>query len=121
MKLLLVDSSSGFLRALASYLEMQPDLQIVGLAHTAEEAVSCARSGSAPDLVLMDISSPAADGLAEMRHLKAELPGTAVIILSLRDGAAYREAARTYGADGFVSKAALSRDLLPAIRSVGTR
>ncbi len=119
--MLLVDGSSGFLRALAGYLEAQPGLQIVGLAHTVEEAVLYARSGSTPDLVLMDISLPGIDGLTGTRRLKAALPGTAIIILSLLDGEAYREAARRYGADGFVSKATLSCDLLPAIRAIGTR
>jgi len=118
IKLLLVDDSSDFLRALSGYLATQPSLQVVGIAHSVEEALARARSGFRPDLVLMDINLPGTDGLSGTRRLKTELPGTAIIIVSLLDGQAYREAAQAYGADAFVSKATLNRDLLPTIRSV---
>jgi two-component system response regulator DesR len=117
LKLLLVDDSTDFLRALSGYLGTQPALQVVGMVRTVEEAVARIRSGSRPDLVLMDINLPGMDGLAGTRRLKAELPDAAIIIVSLLDGQAYREAASAYGADAFVSKARLNRDLLPTIHT----
>ncbi len=118
LKLLLVDDSAAFLRALSGYLGTQPDLQVVGTARNVDGALTLIRAGARPDVLLMDINLPGGDGLAGMRRLKAELPGAAVIIVSLLDGPAYREAAAACGADAFVSKVRLNHDLLATIQRV---
>lgn len=121
LKLLLVDDSAAFLRALSGYLGTQPHLQVVGMARSVEEALALIRAGTRPDVLLMDISLPGIDGLAGMRRLRAELPEAAIIIVSLLDGQAYREAAAAYGADAFVSKARLNYDLLVTIQNAAAR
>jgi DNA-binding NarL/FixJ family response regulator len=122
LKVLLVDDNSDYLRALSGYLGTQPTMQVVGMVRSIDEAVARIRSGYRPDLVLMDINLQGMDGLSGTRRLKAELPDAAIIIVSLTDGQAYRDAAAAYGADGFVSKARLNRDLLPTIQTtVGSR
>jgi DNA-binding NarL/FixJ family response regulator len=118
LKLLLVDDSSDFLRALSGYLGTQPTIEVVGMVRSVEEALTRIHSGNKPDLVLMDINLPGTDGLTGTRRLKAESPDMTVIIVSLLDGQAYRDAATAYGADGFVSKARLNRDLLPTIQTM---
>lgn len=118
LKLLLVDDSAAFLRALSGYLGTQPHLQVVGTARSVDEALALIRAGAKPDMLLLDINLPGVDGLTGMRRLRAELPGVAIIIVSLLDGQAYREAAAAYGAAAFVSKARLNHDLLVTIHQV---
>lgn len=118
LKLLLVDDSATFLRALSGYLGTQPHLQVVGTARSVDEALALIRAGARPDMLLMDINLPGADGLTGMRRLRAELPQAAIIIVSLLDGQAYREAAAACGAAAFVSKARLNHDLLATIHHV---
>lgn len=121
LKLLLIDDSVAFLHALSGYLGTQPHLQVVGTARSVDEALALIRAGARPDVLLMDINLPGMDGLAGMRRLRAELPEAAIIVVSLLDGQAYRQAVAAYGAAAFVSKARLNHDLLATIQHVAAR
>jgi DNA-binding NarL/FixJ family response regulator len=68
-----------------------------------------------PDLVVLDLAMPGVNGLVTARRLKHLLPALRIIILTLHDDPAYEQAALTAGADGFVSKAGLGRQLFPLI------
>ena len=57
-----------------------------------------------PDLILMDIELPDANGLDLTRRIKNRDPSIRVLVISLYDGPEYREAAAKNGADGFLSK-----------------
>ena len=57
-----------------------------------------------PDLILMDIELPDANGLDLTRRIKVRDPAMRVLVISLYDGPEYREAAAKNGADGFLSK-----------------
>ena len=61
-----------------------------------------------PDLILMDIELPDANGLDLTRRIKARDPAMRVLVISLYDGPEYREAAAKNGADGFLSKRTFS-------------
>jgi DNA-binding NarL/FixJ family response regulator len=61
-----------------------------------------------PDLILMDIELPDANGLDLTRRIKARDPAIRILVVSLYDGPEYREAAARNGADGFLSKRSAS-------------
>lgn len=61
-----------------------------------------------PDLILMDIELPDANGLDLTRRIKVRDPAMRVLVISLYDGPEYREAAAKNGADGFLSKRTFS-------------
>jgi DNA-binding NarL/FixJ family response regulator len=82
--LVLVDDHPVVRGGLRAFLELQPDLQIVGEAADGEEAVAMALS-TQPDVVLMDIRMPVCDGIAATRTVTRELPRTRVVMLTTFD------------------------------------
>lgn len=80
-----------------------------------EEAIRLTRELS-PDVVLMDIAMPGINGLEATRQIKAEHPETKVIVLTVHDEKAYREAANANGADAFLTKKTLLTKLLPTVK-----
>jgi DNA-binding NarL/FixJ family response regulator len=114
IRILLVDDSPEFLRALSRLLSNDPEMQIVGQAHSAPDALE-KMNQSQVDLVLMDIKMPGTNGLEATRWIKAQANAPRVLILTLYDSNEYRAAATTVCADGFVSKLASDDELLPLI------
>jgi DNA-binding NarL/FixJ family response regulator len=114
IRILLVDDSPEFLRALSRLLSSDPEIQIVGQAHSACETLEKMNQVQV-DLVLMDIKMPGTNGLEATRWIKAQANAPRVLILTLYDSNEYRAAAKTVCADGFVSKLASDDELLPLI------
>lgn len=69
-----------------------------------------------PDIVLVDIALSDMEGLESVRRIKAELPRTRVLLLSVVDEISLRVAATKYGADGFVKKGAPISQIFSLIR-----
>ncbi len=114
---LIVDDDPQFRAVLSRLLEREPELRIVDEAGDGEASVRSIRE-TAPDVVLMDIRMPGIDGLEATRRIKAERPTTKIVILTSFAEEAYRRAASESGADAFLVKKMLSRELLPTIRRV---
>jgi two-component system nitrate/nitrite response regulator NarL len=103
MRILLVDDHTLFRRALASLLVSRPGMEIVGEAEDGLEAVAKARQTS-PDVILMDIGLPLCSGLEATRRIKAEMPCTKIIMLTVSSGNRDLFAAFQGGADGYLLK-----------------
>jgi len=67
------------------------------------------------DIVLMDFRLPGMDGVDGTRMVLERSPGTSVVMVSGFDDSSHRSAASKAGARAFVSKRAISRELIPAI------
>jgi CheY-like chemotaxis protein len=115
VSVLLVDDSPTFLRIAARFLGGYEDMAVVGTVQQGAEALPRAQQ-LRPDVVLVDLAMPDVPGLVAIPQLRAALPSLGIIAVSLFDAPAYRQAALGAGADAFVPKAALSTELLPAIR-----
>jgi DNA-binding NarL/FixJ family response regulator len=116
IRVLLVDDSPLFLTTTARILAAEARVQIVGQVlsgHAGLELVE--RVGC--DLVLLDLAMPEMNGL-EVAHRLKQLPTPPrIVLLSLDDGAEYREAAATC-TDALVDKSRAATQLLPLIRSL---
>jgi DNA-binding NarL/FixJ family response regulator len=112
--MLLVDDSPEFLRALSRFLSSDPEIQVVGLACSAQDALDKIQRFQV-DLVLMDIAMPGKNGLEATRQIKAQPNAPRVLILTLYDSEEYRQEADLACADGFVSKLAGDQELLHSI------
>lgn len=77
-------------------LALEPDLEVVGEACDAAEAISLARA-LLPDLILMDVELSGVSGIAATETLHTATPHSAVVIFTLRDDAATSARARTAG------------------------
>jgi DNA-binding NarL/FixJ family response regulator len=119
MTLLLVDDNPTFLRILERFLDEQEDeeLSVIGTATGGQEGLAKAMT-LRPDVVLLDLAMPDTHGLDVIPRLRRMLPDVGIIALTLLSPESYREAALAAGADGFVTKANLDADLLPAIRGL---
>jgi len=113
----IVDDDPQFRAVLSRLLEREPEFRIVDEAGDGEASVRSVRE-TAPDVVLMDIRMPGIDGLEATRRIKTERPMTKIVILTSFAEEAYRRAASESGADAFLVKKMLTRELLPTIRRV---
>lgn len=111
--ILLVDDNPKFMDVAMDYLH-RAGIENVLMVETAQNALEVARAEQ-PDVVLLDLGMPGTSGLEVLPVLRSILPKAAIIVLTLHDVDSYRRAALASGADGFVSKASLSSDLIPAI------
>ena len=69
MRVLVVDNNVELCKVLEDYFDTQLDLDVVGMAHDGEEAMSLIQSLE-PDVVLLDITMPYLDGLGVMERLQ---------------------------------------------------
>jgi DNA-binding NarL/FixJ family response regulator len=117
ISILLVDDNPFFLSIAADFLQAHDDLIVLSSAQGGKEALAQVQS-LRPDVVLIDLSMPDLPGLEVIPRLRKMLPKAGIIALTSHDTDAYRRAALDVGADDFISKRAMSSDLLPAIRRV---
>jgi DNA-binding NarL/FixJ family response regulator len=117
IRILLTDDSRVFLKSASSFLTGYPQLKVVGQARSGEEGLHLATE-LRPDLVLMDFEMPGMNGLEATRRIK-EIPNAPrVLIVTLYDNPTYRTAAKAVGADGFISKADFTEEILPLISAL---
>jgi DNA-binding NarL/FixJ family response regulator len=113
---LLADDHAVVRDGLRSLLEEIEDIRIVGEAANGLEAVEKAeRLG--PDVVLMDITMPALNGLEAARQIKARSGRVAVVFLTMHESEQYFLEAVRCGVEGYVPKSAPSEEVVDAIRS----
>jgi DNA-binding NarL/FixJ family response regulator len=91
------------------------DLHVVGEATDGAEAMRLAQE-LRPDIMLLDLVMPRVNGLEVLRWIKAERPEIKVIIVTVHDEDAYRQAAEASGADAFLLKKTLGTVLVPTIQ-----
>jgi two-component system response regulator DesR len=103
--------------ALASLLDLEPDIEVVGEAATGDEAVAVAVK-TRPDIALLDIEMPGMDGITAAARLRDELPGCKVMILTTFARPGYLRRAMESGAVAFLVKDSPARELAAAIRRV---
>lgn len=93
------------------------DTRIVGTAHSGAELLEKAQR-SAPDIVLLDISMPDANGFDLIPLLKEKLPQVKIILVTMLSEPFYVSEGFRKGANGYVLKQSASTELLTAIRTV---
>ena len=98
-------------------LENEEDIAVVGEARDGEEAVEQAKRLK-PDVVVMDIAMPKLNGIEATKQIKALVPATAILILTIYDNDQYIFSLLEAGAAGYLLKSIHSSALVEAIRSV---
>jgi len=116
IRLLLVDDHQVVRSGLRMLLGGENDVEIVGEAGTAGEALQLVRQLD-PQVVLMDIGLPDMSGIDATREIKRTRPGVAVVALTIHEDEEYFFKMLEAGADGYVPKRAAPEELLTAIRT----
>jgi two-component system, NarL family, response regulator NreC len=117
IRVLIAEDHSIVRDGLRMLLESQPDFVVVAEAASGREAVARATE-TRPDVVIMDISMPDLSGLEATRLIKADLPHTQVLILTMYESDEYFFRALEVGASGYILKKAATQDLITAARAV---
>jgi len=112
-----VDDHAVVRSGLRLLLEAQDDIEVVGEAGNAKDAVFRARALK-PDVILLDVVMPGESGIDVLPELKKESPETKVLVLSMQDDPSYVREAFAAGANGYVLKEAADEEVVAAVREV---
>jgi DNA-binding NarL/FixJ family response regulator len=116
IRVLIADDHDVVRQGLRTYLELDPELEVVGEAADGREAVHLAHR-LRPNVVLMDLLMPELDGVAATKIIRSELPETEVVALtSVLEDASVVGAVRA-GAIGYLLKDTKAQELRQAIKS----
>ncbi len=119
IRLLLVDDHAVVRSGLKMLLENERDVQIVGEASSASEAIEAAIRLK-PDVILMDIGLPDLSGIDATREIKKRIADVAIVALTIHEDEEYFFKMLEVGASGYVPKRAAPEELLTAIRAAAT-
>jgi DNA-binding NarL/FixJ family response regulator len=114
MQILIVDDNEMVRRGVSALLSGRPGWQVCGHAGDGKEALRKAKE-LRPDIILLDISMPGANGLDVARALRDEMSDTKIVIMSQHDPIEVLPRVLEAGAHACVDKDSLSTDLLPTI------
>jgi len=117
IRLLVVDDHHVVRSGLAASLGLEDDLTVVAEAGNGDDAVAQYRERQ-PDVVLMDLRLPGADGIAATAALRSEWPHARVLMFTTFDSEEDIYRAMRAGARGYLLKSAPREELLSAIRAV---
>lgn len=117
IRVLAVDDHPVARHGIARLIAIQPDMVLVGEASDGREAIEQFRKHR-PDVTLMDLQMPEMSGLDALIAIRNEYPDAKIIVLSMSAGDAQILRALKAGAQAYLLKNALHKELLETIRSV---
>ncbi len=117
MRILIADDHGIVRSGMRLLIDRQPDMEVVAEAEDGVDAFERALAAR-PDLCVLDVSMPRLTGIQAARQIRAHLPETQVLVLSMHDDERYVFDALKAGASGYVLKREVDQALLNAIRSV---
>lgn len=115
IRVLLVDDHAVVRRGLRGFLELLPDMEIVGEAENGQQAVELAERHQ-PDVVLMDLLMPVLDGLEATAAIKQAQPEAEIVAVTSFIEEEKVAAALDAGASGYLLKDATADEVAAAIR-----
>src|SRR5579863_5169083 len=117
IRIFLTDDHTLFRQGIRTLLAAEPDMEIIGEAGNAADAVGLARQAR-PDVILMDIGMAGMSSFEATRQIRKERPETRVVFLSMYDDEDYLAECVDMGASGYILKESPADQLLTAIREV---
>jgi two-component system response regulator NreC len=117
LRLLLAEGHVVVRAGLRQLAAAEPDMRVVGEARDCREAVRLVGE-LAPDVVVIDLTTPTADGLDSIREIAALPHAPAILALSVHNDPGYLHHLLDAGASGYVLKNAADTDLMAGIRAV---
>ena len=117
IKVVVVDDHAVVRSGLRLLLDAHEDIEVVGEAGNAKDAIFRARALK-PDVILLDVVMPGASGIDVLPELLRESPQTKVLVLSMQDDPSYVREAFGAGASGYVLKEAADEEVVSAVREI---
>lgn len=120
LTVLLVDDQRAFVESIAIVIDVQPDLECVGVTTCAGDGVKAA-ARLRPDVVIMDLMLPDFGGIEATSKITQNDADTRVVILTARPDATALARAASAGAAAFLMKSSSIEEILDAVRQPSTR
>ena len=117
IKILLVDDQALLCEVFKTWLDVEADIEVLGIAHNGQQAIDRVEKLQ-PDIVLMDIDMPQMNGLNATKIICQRFPQVKVIFLSGHDDDSYLGKSLKAGAKGYLLKNTTAEELVAKIRSV---
>lgn len=117
IRIVVVDDHAVVRSGLRMLLEAEADLEVVGEAGDAREAVFEVRAQK-PNVILLDVVMPGESGIEAVPKLLHESPDAKILVLSMQDDPHYVREAFAAGASGYVLKEAADAEVVEAVRQV---
>jgi YesN/AraC family two-component response regulator len=115
IRILIVDDSLSFRMGMRALLEIQPDMQEIGMAPNGHKAMELVEELQ-PDLVLLDAQMPDMTGIEVTQKIKSRWPKVKVILMTMYSD--FRSKAIESGADTFLTKGIPPEHVLSLIRGI---
>ena len=119
IRVVLVDDHAVVRSGLHLLLDAQEDIEVVGEAGNAKDAIFRARALQ-PDVILLDVVMPGESGIEVLPKLLTESPETQVLVLSMQDDPSCVREAFAAGASGYVLKEAVDEEVVSAVREIAS-
>lgn len=117
IRVILIDDHTLVRERVSRLLEEEPDMRVVGSFDHGSAAVRFA-AREAPDVAVVDLAMPDANGIDVARRLRAVSPKTQLLMLSMHPRAEYVQQALWAGASGYVLKETAADEVAAAVRAV---
>jgi len=117
IRILAVDDHPLLREGIAALIATQVDLILVAEASTGHEAVEKFRS-TRPDVTLMDLQMPDMSGIDALIAIRGDFPAAKIIVLTTYAGDGLAQRALKAGAQAYILKGLVRKDLLTTIRAV---
>lgn len=117
IRVVLADDHAMVRQALSQFLDEGNEIQIVGQAVDALQALELAATVQ-PSVIVLDYSMPGSNALSTIVTLRTRFPGMKIVMLTVHEGVHYALRALEAGAHGYVLKSAAIAELLDAIKAV---
>jgi len=117
IQVLVVEDYEMMRQLIWSILAAEDDIEIAGEATDGLEALELVQQ-LRPNVVIMDLALPRLGGIQVMQQIRALVPGTQVLFVSVHDQIDLVQGAVEAGAKGYLQKQTIFKELVPAVRAV---
>jgi len=117
IRIVLADDESLIRDAVAQLLDLEDDLEVVAVAGTGPEAVATIQRHR-PDVAVLDLQMPGADGIEVAQQVRSTVPGCAVVVVTSHGRPGHLKKALAAGVQAFLPKSASAAVLAAAVRQV---